>query len=141
MALDAQTFRVICNDVGHTVRKYSPVRTGNLRQAVTLQYLENAAVIYVNLDKAPYMPYTNEPWVSPKWRGKQNPNQYWFDNAVDHIIEEIAGRYGGKIERVFEGTFVDFNLLAMQYNVQNHQILMHSDFKTHTFGRMSTWHY
>jgi hypothetical protein len=119
----------------------APVDTGNLRQSVSLRFYEGASVIWVDLAKAPYMPYTNEPWVSPFWNGKQNPNQYWFDDAVEDVIKQICRQYGGTAERVFSGQFVDFNQLAQDYRIEPYQILMHSDFKTHTFGRKSDWHY
>jgi hypothetical protein len=28
-----------------------------------------------------YAPYTNEPWLSPRWNGKSNPNQGWIDQG------------------------------------------------------------
>lgn len=36
------------------------------------------------------MPYTNEPWISPKWHGKKNPNEGWFDRTADYIASEFA---------------------------------------------------
>ena len=44
------------------------------------------------------MPYTNEPWVSPKWHGKKNPNEAWFQDAVEYIAEYIADQTNGDLE-------------------------------------------
>jgi hypothetical protein len=58
---------------------------------------EDKIEIYVSLPKAPYMPYTNEPWVSPKWNGKPNPNEAWWNDAIVLIMEELAKMLGGKL--------------------------------------------
>ena len=46
-----------------------------------------------------YMPYTNEPWVSPRWRGRQNPNLYWFNDSTEYIAQYMARHLGGKYVR------------------------------------------
>lgn len=47
---------------------------------------------------APYMPYTNEPWISPRWNGKQNPNEGWWNDAIEFIIQYMAKRLGGELQ-------------------------------------------
>ena len=47
---------------------------------------------------APYMPFTNEEWVSPRWNGTPNPNQNWWNNAIEKLIHFIAKELGGKLE-------------------------------------------
>ena len=47
---------------------------------------------------APYMPFTNEVWLSPKWNGKRNPNQGWWNNAIEMVIVFIAKRLGGVLK-------------------------------------------
>ena len=44
------------------------------------------------------MPYTNEVWISPKWNGKKNPNEGWWNNAVEFIVNYIAKRVKGKVK-------------------------------------------
>lgn len=56
--------------------------------------------LYVDLEEAPYMPYTNEPWISPKWNGKQNPNEKWWNNTVEEFMRRVARELGGKIKNV-----------------------------------------
>lgn len=42
-----------------------------------------------------YMPYTNEPWISPRWNGKRNPNQNWWDLAIQQYCVMTAERNRG----------------------------------------------
>lgn len=95
----------------------APVDTGNLQNSVVMELSKDEARIYVN-DQAPYMPYTNEPWVSAYWRGKKNPNLYWWDNAVTGVMKFLERRLGGDIERVSAPTAM--NLVAMAAKWQNH---------------------
>ena len=73
--------------------------TGNMAyNASRIKYPDsNTAVIYVDEHIAPYVPYTNEVWISPKWKGKKNPNQGWFERARDIVIESLARRCGGEV--------------------------------------------
>ena len=48
---------------------------------------------------APYVPYTNEPWISEKWNGKKNPNEGWFERATGFVATYIAGRLQGRMEK------------------------------------------
>lgn len=45
---------------------------------------------------APYMPYTNEEWVSPKWNGAKNPNEGWWNDTIEFIVQYIGKRLGGE---------------------------------------------
>lgn len=73
--------------------------TGNLAfNATKLEVVsEIEAFIGVDKDVAPYMPYTNEPWISPKWNGKKNPNEKWFDKTAKELAEHLATLYDGKL--------------------------------------------
>lgn len=74
--------------------------TGNLAfNAITLvNESPGVWVLYVDESIAPYMPYTNEPWLSERWHGKKNPNEGWFDRLAKEVIELVATRLGGRIE-------------------------------------------
>lgn len=76
------------------VRKMSPFRTGNLRYNAIKYEMpdEHTFKIYVSEDIAPYMIYTNEPWL----RGK-NPNEGWFDRAARAVAELLSQKLGGNI--------------------------------------------
>ena len=43
---------------------------------------------------APYALATNEKWTSPRWNGKQNPNEGWADNVVLQATRIYASQYG-----------------------------------------------
>lgn len=93
-------FKNMCYRALETMRGLAPYKTGNLaRNAVRMYFIsEDTAVLYVNTVIAPYMPYTNEPWISPRWNGKKNPNEGWFDGAVRIITEQVSEELNGEIE-------------------------------------------
>ena len=97
-------FEELCMDCVAEVRRRCPRDTGNLMtNGIQFVWLGNFKFkIYVNESIAPYMPYTNEPWISPKWNGKRNPNEAWWQDAfkllVDLIVERLKGRIKGLIK-------------------------------------------
>ena len=94
------TFETICKSAVELVKKVSPIDTGNLRyNAINYKFLDaDTCVIKVSLDIAPYMPYTNEPWLAKRWNGKKNPNEGWWENAVKKVVEYLAQALGGEIQ-------------------------------------------
>ena len=50
--------------------------------------------VYIDEEISPYMPYTNEPWISPKWHGAKNPNEKWWERFCDELVKEIAVEVG-----------------------------------------------
>lgn len=83
------------------LRNLVPKRTGNMRYNATK--VENLGGgkwrLYVDEEIAPYVPYTNEPWISPKWNGKKNPNQGWFERATDLVARYISTLLRGTLNR------------------------------------------
>ena len=77
----------ICEKAVEIVKEYSPIKTGNLRHnAITYSFVDSDTfIIEVNTSIAPYMPYTNEPWVARRWNGKKNPNEGWWEDACESI--------------------------------------------------------
>lgn len=66
----------------------APRDTGNLAFD-SIRYVFTSptrAVVYVDTKIAPYVPYTNEPWISPRWKGKKNPNEKWFERGVEDAL-------------------------------------------------------
>lgn len=96
------------------LRRLAPKDTGNLAyNAVKYKWIsDHEFEIYVDVGDttafvesreftegtAPYMPFTNEKWISPYWNGKQNPNENWWNNAIEWIIKYIAQELGGKLK-------------------------------------------
>lgn len=78
-----------------------PIRTGNLKENAVKLVDKGNGVWEITIDQsiAPYMPYTNEPWVSPKWKSKKNPNEHWFDDAAGLIALLIAQELNGTLSK------------------------------------------
>lgn len=85
-------------------RQLIPKDKGNLSLNATLIEDEGGGhwLIYISGDGthgiAPYAPFTNEPWLSQRWNGKQNPNEGWWDRFVDFIVNYIQTTLGGEVE-------------------------------------------
>ena len=102
-------FRKICEKAVDTLRELAPKDTGNLAfNGIRVEFpTPDECVIYVDgntIDKihygiAPYMPFTNEPWISPKWNGKKNPNEGWWQDSCEYIIALIAKMLKGELEK------------------------------------------
>lgn len=73
--------------------------TGNLAfNATKIEHTdERTSVIYVDDDIAPYMKYTNEPWISSYWKGHKNPNEGWFGRVAKDLATYIATAWGGVV--------------------------------------------
>ena len=102
-----EVFNQVCMQAVEELRNRAPIDTGNLRHnAIRYEWIdEDTFQIYVDGSPdnpnsiAPYMPYTNEPWLSPKWKGKKNPNEAWWQEAVEYIAEYIADQVNGDLDK------------------------------------------
>jgi hypothetical protein len=83
-------------------RKSSPIKTGNLRfNAIRYVFVSpTQEEVYIDLDVAPYMPYTNEPWISPKWGNKKNPNEKWFERGVEEALEKTNRIMRARVKKI-----------------------------------------
>lgn len=80
-------------------REYVPYDTGNMALNALQYRVEGRYItIYINTRVAPYVPYTNEPWLSPKWDGKKNPNEGWWDTFCNEFIERFNRKLRGTIK-------------------------------------------
>lgn len=115
---DIQIYNWILRAISESQRVV-PIDTGNMRyNSLKLEKIsEDTYMVFFNqigehkpgeLDGiAPYIPYTNEPWISPKWKGKKNPNQGWFNEKfvplfIRKLAEELA-RYDGAEAEIYRG--------------------------------------
>lgn len=89
--MDDATFRRVCGKAVAVIKAYAPKRTGNLAyNAVRFEFVDDDTCrIYVDKDIAPYMPFTNEKWISKRWHGKKNPNEKWWDRACHDALRII----------------------------------------------------
>lgn len=98
--MTAQEFENVCMYAVRELRRLAPKDTGNLAyNAIRYEWVDpDTFRIYVDPDIAPYMPYTTEPWISPRWNGKKNPNEGWFQRAADYIAHMVASYAKGELE-------------------------------------------
>lgn len=59
---------------------------------------EDRMLVYIDESIAPYVPYTNEPWVSAKWNGKKNPNEGWWQRFVAEFTRRLAEKLKGRLK-------------------------------------------
>lgn len=80
-------------------KKWVPRDTGNLAyNGITISVEGDFLIIEANPNIVPYIPYTNEPWISPKWKGKKNPNEGWWDRFATEFARRLAKRLKGEIK-------------------------------------------
>ena len=86
--------------VPNPATRYKPGgSTGNLAfNALRIVIEDKAIKVYVDEKIAPYVPYTNEPWISPYWRGKKNPNEGWWQRFADEFMRRLAKELKGEIK-------------------------------------------
>lgn len=74
--------------------------TGNMAlNAFKIEFLDDTTCrVWVDKDIAPYVVYTDEPWTSPRWHGKKNPNEGWWDRAVEVFVSKIAQYLHGDVK-------------------------------------------
>lgn len=74
----------------------SPMRTGNLKNQIRFEYTEQGFNIISDIS---YMPYTTERWVSPRWKGRTNPNERWWDKSTEMSLNFISTVFGKEFKR------------------------------------------
>lgn len=72
--------------------------TGNMAfNGLRYEVTADGFTIGIERSIAPYAPYTEYPWKSPKWRGKKNPNEGWWEKFRAEFARRLATKLGGKI--------------------------------------------
>lgn len=95
-----QQIELAIKDAVSVARLHIPIDTGNMSlNAFRFEPLGNMRwKIYIDEKKAPYAPYVNEKWISPKWNGKQNPNEGFWEGVLETIAVMISGTINGQIK-------------------------------------------
>ena len=115
--IDKRKFDKVFLEAVDQLRKsrLTPENTGNLKYNA-IKYKWNSPTqfeIYVDVGDtqafvsgqkflggtAPYMPFTNETWISPRWNGKKNPHENWWNKEMELLIKFIAKRLKGQLWR------------------------------------------
>lgn len=136
-----KSFNRLVNRCFDITKKKAPYDTGNLRNDATRIVWENQNTVRIYVDEgiAPYMPYTNEPWVSPKWNGKKNPNQYWFDMAAKMCYTAVKRATGVEGTRTDTKRALNIPFFAQKYNVQEKDIYINSLYQVNEYGLRQYW--
>lgn len=94
-------FKRVCLKALNKVKTRAPYDSGNLSiHGVQCEFPSpNVCRIYIDEVDAPYMPYTNEPWLSPYWNGKKNPNEGWWQDATEIVGRLIAQELEGELKK------------------------------------------
>ncbi len=80
------------------IKSVAPVDTGTLRDSIKVEKTgKNEYQIKICSPLIDYVVYTNEKWVAPRWKGRENPNEKWIDKAVDFVVSLIASLLDGEI--------------------------------------------
>lgn len=76
-----------------------PWDTGNMAtNGIAYEITQDGFHLFWQDAQAPYLPYTNEPWIAAKWNGKKNPNEGWWNKFCELFMEELAIELGGELE-------------------------------------------
>lgn len=93
------------------IQSRTPFDTGNLCYSTKIKRIQpNVWELYVEAGDdpylkdytygmAPYVPFVNEKWISPKWHGRQNPNENYWNKSVENAISMLAKILKGELER------------------------------------------
>ena len=76
-----------------------PYKTGGLERSVTLKRITNGAEIYTTATTKNgnlLLPYTNGVWTHPRWKGRRNPHEGWWDKRAEQIGQYMAYTLGGQ---------------------------------------------
>lgn len=90
----------VCIETVEELRQsiFIPWDSGNMAtHGLQYEILNGVFHIYMDFDEAPYMPYTNEPWLSEKWHGKQNPNEGWWNEWCETFMRRLAVKLKGDL--------------------------------------------
>ena len=139
--MEQQAFVSLCSDCFFILKRTAPVDTGNLKNnAVRIAWKNmHTAIIYVDDSVAPYMPYTNEPWVAARWKGKRNPNQYWFDRAARMSYGRVRHITGVEGVRTDNPKKLNIPRLAKEYRVDEKNVYINSTYQVNEYGLREYW--
>lgn len=94
------------------LKSVCPYRTGNLeRNGIRVKIDNGTMCVEIGHETSKllgeYAVYTNEPWISPKWGGKQNPNQGWIERGIEKALPLIKQVYQGMTADDFNNVMDD----------------------------------
>lgn len=80
------------------MRSICPYDTGNMHDTIHHDIINaNECTVTIGGEDAPYAVYTNERWIAPRWRGRDNPNEKWIDSGVHTFAILLAQQLKGDL--------------------------------------------
>jgi len=76
------------------MRNQAPHRSGDMKASMEANDVPEGIEITVGIY---YFPYTELEWISPRWRGRKNPNERWFGMGTGYLAKYLAQRLGGTV--------------------------------------------
>lgn len=99
--MEQREFFMLCISTLEELRQaiFIPWDTGNMATHGLDYRIEGDDFhIFMNLPEAPYTPYTNEPWIDPKWEGKTNPNEGWWNEWCETFMNRLNTKLRGTLK-------------------------------------------
>lgn len=95
-----QLFVIVSQVIAELIAEgYVPIDTGNMAHNAIIYRIVGRNEIHVYVDKriAPYAVYTEYPWVAPRWNGRKNPNEGWWERFREEFAHRLARVLGGEL--------------------------------------------
>lgn len=86
------TLYQVMEEAYYLVKGSAPYRKGDLERSIKLLATDTGYEIIVT---APHMVFTEEKWTSPKWKGRANPNEGWFQEVTELVFRLLRTRLRG----------------------------------------------
>lgn len=74
------------------IKARAPRRSGRLKTSIHFQQNHDGFSIIIDIS---YVVYTEERWISPRWRGRENPNLGWIRECVRRLANKFANKVKG----------------------------------------------
>lgn len=94
--LDIELDSRVAQAVENIFKANAPTRSGVLKGQVRFVMVDGG---FDMISDIYYMPYTNEEWISPRWRGRKNPNEQWWEKAFNQTLSFLSSIYGKEFKR------------------------------------------
>lgn len=101
------------------VKRHQPEKkSGELNASIKLTFNNDGFSISIS---APHTVYTEEEWLSPRWNGKQNPNQGWIFSAFVDCYLYVQSKLTGSFDLEGEEYSFEAQVSDDVINYQNEQ--------------------
>lgn len=94
----SERLRFACYYLMMQLKLFAPFEWGNLMNSIQIREITPYQYeVLIGGELVNYAPATNEEWVSPRWKGKQNPNQGWIEKCIESSLPVMKQIMAGDI--------------------------------------------